>query len=50
MKPSQNTWWNLATGNIACRRVKFQKNIERTEFMRVRLTIDSDWRRMNVLI
>ena len=40
MKTSPNTWWNSATGDIDyC-----------AEFMRIRFTIDSDWRRMSVWI
>ena len=50
MKPRANMWWHLATGDIAWRRVIFQKNIDCAEFMRVRFTIDSDWRRMSVWI
>ena len=52
MKPRPNAWWNVATGDIAWRRVIFQnlKIIDCAEFMRVRFTIDSDWRRMSVWI
>ena len=40
MKTRPNTWWNSATGDIDyC-----------AEFMRIRFTIDSDWRRMSVWI
>ena len=45
MKPRPNTWWNLATGDITCLRVIFKKNIDCAEFMCIRFTIDSDWRR-----
>ena len=43
MKSRPNTWWNLATGDIP-------KNMDCAKLMRVRFTIDSDWRRMIVWI
>ena len=44
MKSRTNTRLNLGTCDIAWRR----KKIDCAEFMRVRFTIDSDWRRMSV--
>ena len=40
--PPPNRWWNLATGDIAWRRVIFQspKKFDCTELMRVRFSID----------
>ena len=43
MNPRPNTGWNMAT-------TIFQKNIDCAEFMCVRFTIDSEWRRMSVSI
>ena len=46
-----NTWWVLATCDIAWRRAIFPKKITTAQnFMRVRSTIDSAWRRMSVWI
>ena len=49
MKPRPTKWWNLATGDIAWRRVILKK-IDCAEFMRVRFTIDSDLRLMSIWI